>query len=143
MTDNNIKIEIRNSHFVRLDTVTDSRGDLSFGEVGRNLPFEIKRVFWTYNINERAERCNHAHRREWEVIFPIGGAWTIDMDDGQRKQTFRMDDPSVGLLIPPLVWCRLYDFEKGACCLCLASNEYQPEDYIHSYEEFIRLTDVK
>ena len=73
------------------------------------------------------------------VLFPIGGSFDIELDDGEQKVILHMDDPSQGVFIPPLVWCRLTNFTKDAACISLASEEYRSEDYIHDYEEFIKL----
>jgi hypothetical protein len=74
------------------------------------------------------------------VLFPIGGSFDIEIDDGERQTLLHMDDPSQGVFIPPLVWCRLMNFTKDAACISLASEEYRAEDYIHDYEEFMKLT---
>lgn len=70
------------------------------------------------------------------VLFPIGGSFDIEIDDGNRQMLLHMDNPSQGVYIPPLVWCRLMNFTKNAACISLASEEYRAEDYIHDYEEF-------
>lgn len=140
--DKDTAIRVKNCRLVKLPTLTDERGSLSFGEGGVHLPFEVKRLFWTYNIKRGEQRSDHAHRSSRMVLFPIGGGWTIELDDGERKQTLRMNDPAVGIYIPPLVWCRIYDFDEGAACISLASDLYDAADYIHDYDEFLRLTRV-
>ena len=84
-------------------------------------------------------RGDHAHRTCEMVLFPIGGSFDIELDDGEDRTLLHMDDPSQGVFIPPLVWCKLLNFTKDAACLSLASEEYRAEDYIHDYEEFLRL----
>ena len=116
---------------VQFPKISDERGNLAFGEGERHIPFPIKRIFWTYDIRDRT--CQM-------VLFPIGGSFDIELDDGSRRETLRMDDPSQGVFIPPLVWCRLMNFTPNAACISLASEEYRAEDYIHDYEEFIALT---
>ena len=81
-------------------------------------------------------RGDHAHRTYEMVLFPIGGCFDIEVDDGKDTVVLHMDDSSQGVYIPPLVWCRLMKFSKGAACISLASEEYCAEDYIHDYEEF-------
>lgn len=137
--DKDTAIRVKNCRLVALPTITDERGSLTFGE-GRDWPFEVQRVFWTYDIKPGAQRSNHAHHTSQELLFPIGGAWTIELDDGYEKQTLRMDDPSVGIYIPPMVWTRIYDFDEGAACISLAGDPYDAADYIHSYDEFLSLT---
>ena len=125
---------------VQLPKVSDKRGSLAFGEAERHIPFPIRRIFWTYDIQDESLRGDHAHRTCEMVLFPIGGSFDIELDDGELQLLLHMDDPSRGVYIPPLVWCKLMNFTKGAACISLASEEYVAEDYIHDYEEFIRLT---
>ena len=129
--------------YIDLPNVTDKRGSIAFGEGGRHIPFGIKRVFWTYAIADEAARGNHAHRTCSMVLFPLGGSFRIELDDGHDKAEILMDDPSRGVLIPPLVWCKLYSFTPQAACISLASEPYTAEDYIHDYEEFLKLTQQK
>ena len=124
---------------VRLPKVSDERGNLTFGEAKRHIPFPITRVFWTYDIRDGNMRGDHAHRTCEMVLFPIGGSFDIELDDGESTTTLHMDDPSVGVYIPPLVWCKLMNFTPEASCISLASEEYRAEAYIHDYEEFKRL----
>ena len=124
---------------MQLPNVSDERGSLAFGEAEHHIPFTIKRVFWTYDIQGDNMRGDHAHRTCQMVLFPIGGSFDIEIDDGENQMLLHMDDPSQGVFIPPLVWCRLMNFTKGAACISLASEEYRAEDYIHDYEDFKRL----
>lgn len=125
---------------VQLPMVSDTRGCLSFAEAERQIPFAIRRVFWTYNVQNDNMRGDHAHRTCEMVLFPIGGSFDIELDDGTSKVLLHMDDASRGVYIPPLVWCRLMNFTENAACISLASEEYRAEDYIHDYEEFKALT---
>jgi len=125
---------------VQLPKISDERGSLAFGEAERHIPFPVRRVFWTYNINDGNIRGDHAHRTCEMVLFPIGGSFDIELDDGENTMLLHMDDPSQGVYIPPLVWCRLMNFTQDAACISLASEEYRAEDYIHDYEELKGLT---
>ena len=125
---------------VQLPRHADERGSLAFGESERHIPFPIRRVFWTYDIREQEMRGDHAHRTCEMVIFPLGGSFDIELDDGHRQVLLHMDDPSLGIYVPPLVWCKLSAFTPCATCVSLASEEYAAEDYIHDYNEFLRLT---
>ena len=125
---------------IQLPVFFDDRGKLTFGESSTHIPFDIRRVFWTYDINDSQKRGDHAHRTCSMVIFPLGGCFTIEVDDGHTKREILMDDPSVGILVPPLVWCRLYGFSPNAACVSLASEPYTKEDYIYDYDEFLNLT---
>ena len=124
---------------VQFPKVSDERGSLAFGEAQRHVPFPIKRIFWSYDVLDGTMRGDHAHRTCEMVLFPIGGSFDIELDDGEHKVVLHMDDPSQGVFIPPLVWCRLMNFTPNAACISLASEEYRSEDYIHDYDEFKRL----
>ena len=124
---------------VQLPRVSDERGNLAFGEAEQHIPFPIKRVFWTYGIKEGNMRGDHAHKTCKMVLFPIGGSFDIELDDGENTLLLHMRDSSLGVYIPPLVWCRLMNFTENAACISLASEEYRSEDYIHDYDEFKRL----
>ncbi|MBQ5722284.1 MAG: FdtA/QdtA family cupin domain-containing protein, partial [Bacteroidaceae bacterium] len=91
---------------IHLPNVVDDRGMLTFVEGNKHIPFEIKRIFWTYRVKEGQTRGNHAHRTCSMVLFPVGGSYKIELDDGTFRCTLHMEDPHVGLLVPPGVWCR-------------------------------------
>ena len=140
MSHNSSTLLPKGCFFVQLPNISDERGSLAFGEAEHHIPFPIKRVFWTYDIQGDNMRGDHAHRTCQMVLFPIGGSFDIEIDDGERQTLLHMDDPSQGVFIPPLVWCRLMNFTKDAACISLASEEYRAEDYSHDYEEFMKLT---
>ena len=124
---------------IELPLISDERGARAFGECCRHIPFKIERVFWTYNIKDGHARGDHAHRTCQMVIFPLGGSFKMEVDDGEEKIVLEMNDPHVGILIPPMVWCKLFDFTPEAACVSLASDPYSAEDYIHDYNDFRRL----
>ena len=121
-----------------LPNVADERGQLAFGECSKHIPFLIRRVFWTYDITDGNSRGDHAHRTCSMVLFPLGGSFEVFLDDGENKQTLLMDDPHVGILIPPGVWSIQSSFTPHAACVCLASDRYDADDYIHDYAEFLK-----
>lgn len=128
----------RGCFLIQLPKVSDERGSLAFGEAERHIPFPIKRIFWTYDIQDDNMRGDHAHRTCEMVLFPIGGSFDIELDDGEKQEVLHMDDPSIGVFIPPMVWCKLRNFTKKAACISLASEEYNSEDYIYDYGELKR-----
>lgn len=123
---------------IELTNISDSRGELAFGECLQHIPFIIKRIFWTYNITDGNSRGDHAHRTCSMVLFPLGGSFKILLDDGELSVTLLMDDPHVGVLVPPGVWSIQSDFTRNAACVCLASEPYDASDYIHDYSEFLK-----
>lgn len=135
MTENRLP---RGCCLISLPNVVDNRGMLTFLEGSKHIPFDIKRIFWTYRVATGSTRGNHAHRTCSMVLFPVGGSYDIELDDGAYKCTLHMDAPHVGLLVPPGVWCRLFNFTEHAASVCLASHPYDAADYIHDYDEFLR-----
>ncbi len=116
---------------------SDSRGYLSVVEEQLDVPFEIKRIYYLYMVPEVA-RGAHAHKALQQLLIATSGSVDVIMDDGTNKQTFHLDRPWKGLLIPPGLWRDLENFSGGAVLLCLASEKYEAADYIRDYEEFLK-----
>ena len=114
---------------------SDNRGYLSVIEGGLDIPFEIKRIYYLYLVPEAA-RGAHAHKSLQQLLIATSGSVDVIMDDGTSKKTFHLDRPWKGLLIPPGLWRDLENFSGGAVLMCLASEQYDPEDYIRDYNEF-------
>ena len=114
---------------------TDTRGYLSVVENGLDIPFDIKRVYYLYMVPEVA-RGAHAHKELQQLLIATSGSVEVIMDDGKEKKSFMLDRPWKGLLIPSGLWRDLENFSGGAVLLCLASEKYDPEDYIRDYNEF-------
>lgn len=124
---------------ITLTPHTDTRGALCFVEsMKAHIPFPIQRVFWIYDVPACAERGSHAHRTCSEVIIPMHGSFTVEITDGRTVSRLRLTTPTQGLLIPPMVWCRLEDFAPSTVCLCLASGAYEPEGYIHDKGTYLK-----
>lgn len=119
-----------------------SRGFLSFAESKKSIPFEIKRIFFIYGIeNLAATRGGHAHKKVEEVFFCLHGKATFSLFDGKESQTVILDQPEKGLYIGPMVWRVIKGFSPRTVILSLASEYHDEEDYIKDYEEFIRSVD--
>lgn len=119
----------------------DDRGFLCVAENGQEkFPMEMGRVFWISGVPADGSRGEHAHRTCSEIIVPICGSFEVELTDGIHNVTVRMNNPAQGLLIAPMVWCRLFNFSADAVCLCLASGKYDAEGYINHFEEFIKET---
>lgn len=114
---------------------TDTRGYLSVVESGLDIPFEIKRIYYLYMVPEVA-RGAHAHKELQQLLIATSGSVEVIMDDGKEKKSFMLDKPWKGLLISAGLWRDLENFSGGAVLLCLASEKYNPEDYIRDYNEF-------
>lgn len=122
------------------DTFRDSRGELTIAQVneGHSLPFPVGRVFWITNTPAGCKRGMHAHKTCWEALVAVNGSFRVKVDDGENEErVFTLNTPQQGLLIPPMVWCELFDFTADAVCLCMASGGYDKEGYISDYAEFL------
>lgn len=107
-------------------------------ETGRQVPFQIQRLFWIYNTPANTVRGNHAHREGWQAHICLNGSASIKLDDGQSKEEVLLDSPSSGLVIGPMVW-HSFSLSPGATLFVMTSNLYDERDYIRNYEEFLRL----
>lgn len=121
---------------IDLRKISDPRGNLTPIEGGSELPFDIKRVYYLYDVPSGASRGAHAHKALQQLIVAANGSFTITLDDGVRKKAVTLNRPYQGLLIVPGIWRVLDDFSSGAVLLCLASEHYDEADYIRSYKEF-------
>ncbi len=123
--------------FVDFPCVCETRGNICFSE-NADLPFPVQRVFWIYGVEEMQTRGGHAHRTCHEIVIPLNGAFSLRLVDGKTEQIVRLDSPRRGMVIPAMTWCDLFDFAPDTVCLCLASEPYQAEGYINSFENFIK-----
>lgn len=127
---------MENPHIIELPKFLDDRGNLSFLENENQVSFEIKRVYWIYDVPEGESRGGHAHKELYQLIVAASGAYTVEPDDGKEKKTFTLNRPYQGLLVKPGIWHTLTDFSSGSICMVLASEKYDEKDYIRSYEKF-------
>jgi UDP-2-acetamido-3-amino-2,3-dideoxy-glucuronate N-acetyltransferase len=123
----------------RLPHVYDLRGNLSFGEIGNPIPFEVKRYFLVYSVVSKEIRGEHAHRSLHQFLICVHGRCHVVADDGTNRQEFVLDSPTVGLHLPPMVWGIQYKYTEDAVMLVLASERYDPGSYIRDYAEFLKL----
>ena len=122
---------------ITLPRITDPRGNLTVAEQLRHIPFEIKRVYWTYDVPAGESRGGHAHRHCRSVVIAVSGSFDVVLDNGKERRTYHMNHPYQALLINTGIWRTLEDFSSGAVCLSLASDELEEEDYIRDYEAFL------
>ena len=125
---------------IDLPVVSDPRGDLTFVEGGNHVPFDIRRVYYLYNVPVDAERGGHAHRELEQVVFALSGSFRIKIDDGNSKSEYVLRDPRRGLYINKLVWREMDNFSQGAVCMVLASRPYDEADYYRDYGDFLAAT---
>jgi mannose-6-phosphate isomerase-like protein (cupin superfamily) len=128
---------------IHLPRVEDVRGNLSFVEEKRHIPFAIRRVYWVYDVPGGATRDGHAYRTLEEFIIAVSGSFDVAIDDGTEQQVVQLNRSYVGLYVPPLVWRRLENFSSNSIALILASQPYSEGDYLREYQEFTRLMNTK
>ena len=121
---------------IELPKITNRSGNITSVSNNLNIPFAVRRIYYLYDIPSGSERGGHAHKDLHQLIIAISGSFDITLDDGTTKKTVRLDRPNYGLLIVPGIWRELKEFSSGAICLVLASNKYDENDYIRSYNEF-------
>lgn len=131
-------VSVDSAQLVSLPKIADPRGNLSFIEAGRPVPFAIKRSYWIYDVPGGETRGGHAYRSLQECIIALSGSFDVHLDDGERKRRVSLNRSYLGLVVPRLLWRRLDNFSTNAVCLILASDYYDAADYIRDYAEFLR-----
>ena len=127
---------------IELPRITDPRGNLTVAEANKNIPFDIKRVYWLYDVPGGECRGGHAHKQIKEILIAVSGSFHVTLDNGKEKQTFLLNHPYQGLLIDTKTWRTLDDFSSGAVCVVLASDFYDENDYIYDYNDFLQYINV-
>ena len=123
---------------IQLPKINDQRGNLTFVEENKHIPFDVKRVFYIYDIPTAQNRGAHAHRRLHQFLICLSGSLDVNLDDGYNKKTIHLNRPWEGLYIPPMVWGSETNFDAGTIYLILASDFYDESDYYRDYNEFIK-----
>jgi dTDP-4-dehydrorhamnose 3,5-epimerase-like enzyme len=127
------KIEAK---IVDIPKILDDRGNLSFIEKGQSLDFEIKRVYWIYDVPGGEIRGGHAFKKQQEVIVALSGSFDVVLHDGNEEKHFSLNRSYHGLYVPNMIWRRMENFSTNAVCLVLASTEYDENDYILDFNRF-------
>lgn len=130
-------MNIDKCEIVNLPRVNDPRGNLTFVEGGHHIPFEIRRVYYLYDVPGGAERGGHAHKALHQLIIAMSGSFDIHLDDGTSKKTVHMNRSYYGLYVCPMIWREIDNFSSGAVCMVLASNFYDELDYYRDYAGFV------
>lgn len=129
---------IRNCRFVPVRGASDVRGTVNFLEVGREVDFSIRRVFYIHGVPAGQPRGHHGHRELELVLFALAGSCDVIVDDGTERRTLKLDRPELGLYVGPWVWHELVAFAAGTVVLALASAPYDEADYIRDHATFLR-----
>lgn len=126
---------------IPLYKIHNRAGNITIVEGKKNVPFEVKRIYYLYDIPGGEGRGGHAHRELRQLIVAASGSFNVILDDGKDKKTFYLNRPDYGLLVVPCIWRELVDFSSGAICLVLASDIYKEEDYFRNYDFFLKYID--
>lgn len=124
---------------IDLPRIPDHRGSLTVVEGGRQVPFDIARIYYLYDVPASAHRAGHAHFQLQQLLIAASGSFNVNLDNGFETTTLRLNRPYRGLLLRPMVWRTIDDFSGGAMCLVIASIPYDEADYIRDYNTFRRL----
>lgn len=130
---------ISDCRLINIPKIQDLRGNLSFIESDRHVPFVIKRTYYLYDIASGASRAAHGHKTLKQFMIPVVGSFDVTLDDGISKTKYNLNRPNIGLYIPPMLWRELDNFTSGSVCLVLASDYYDEKEYIRDYQEFLNL----
>ena len=125
-------------HIIDLPKITDPRGNLTFVESGRQIPFDIQRVYYLYDVPGGSERGGHAHKALSQLIIAMSGSFDVVLDDGEKKKRVHLSRSYYGLYVCPMIWRELDNFSSGSVCMVIASNPYDEDDYYRDYSDFMR-----
>lgn len=128
--------DIHNCNVMELPKIHNRSGNLTYVQNGLHLPFEVRRVYYLYDVPGGSERGGHAHKALYQLIVAASGAFDVILDDGVNKKIVQLNRPYYGLLLIPGIWRELVNFSSGAVCLVLASEKYNTDDYIRDYSVF-------
>lgn len=128
---------IETCRFIDMPIINDPRGNLSFIEGSRHIPFDIRRVYYLYDVPGGAHRGGHAHRQLHQLVIAMSGSFDIVLDDGERTRRYHLNRSYYGLYIAPMMWREMDNFSSGSVCLVLASDYYDESDYFRDHKEFL------
>jgi hypothetical protein len=123
----------------QLPKIEDHRGNLTFVEAGRHVPFKFQRVYYLYDVPGGSDRGEHAHKALHQFFIAMSGSFDITLDDGYERQTYQLNRSYYGLYVCPMVWRSIGNFSSGSVCMVLASEFYDESDYYRDYSEFLRV----
>lgn len=126
-------------HIINLPKIEDPRGNLTFIEEENHIPFEIKRVYWIYDVPGGQIRGGHAFKKQQELIVALSGSFDVVIDNGKQKQTFSLNRSYYGLYIPNGLWREMNNFSTNSLAMVLSSTDFSEEDYIRDYNNYLKL----
>ena len=141
--DSHTTSQLSDCRLITLNKHHHENGNLTVVENGKELPFDISRIYYIYDVPGGAERGGHSHKECASLIVAVSGSFNVELSDGITKHVFTLNRPNIGLYIAPGIWRELNNFSSGSVALSIASHKYTPEDYVYDYNEFIELTASK
>ncbi len=129
-------MDLTKPHIIDLPKIKDPRGNLSFIQAPEQFPFDMERCYWIYDVPSGLERDGHAYHAASELIVALSGSFEVKVDNGVEVETFRLDRPNCGLIVPPRHWRSINNFATNSVAMILSSTLYAPDDYITEYESF-------
>ena len=133
-----MEMSVENCKIIELPKILEPRGNLTFIEGNRHIPFDIQRVYYLYDVPGGAERGGHAHKALHQIIIAMSGSFDVVLDDGREKKRYHLNRSYYGLYICPMIWRELDNFSSGSVCLVLASNLYAESDYYRDYATYLK-----
>ena len=130
-------MDLNNYKLIDLPKIADTRGNLTFVEGGRHVPFDIRRIFYLYDVPGGADRAGHALKTCHQFLIAMSGSFDVVVDDGRNKARFHLNRSYYGFYIPRMIWRELDNFSSGSVCLVLASEYYDEADYYRVYSDFV------
>jgi hypothetical protein len=127
---------LKDCEIIDLPIITDPRGNLTFIESYRHIPFGIKRVYYLYDVPGGAERGGHAHKALHQFLIAMSGSFNVLLDDGFNRKNIHLNRSYYGLYIPPMIWREINDFSSGSVCMVIASEYFDDDDYYRDYNQF-------
>ncbi len=131
-------MSVKDCQIIELPKIADPRGNLTFIEENKHIPYEIKRVFFLYDVPGGESRAGHALKTCNQLLIAASGSFNVTLDDGTEKKVFHLNRSYYGLHIPPLIWREIDNFSSGSVCMVLASEFYSETDYYREYDKFIK-----
>jgi len=122
---------------IELPKISDPRGNLTFIEGGHHVPFEIKRVYYLYDVPGGATRAGHSHKSLQQFMIAMSGSFDVELDDGRARKKYHLNRSNYGLYIPRMIWREIDNFSSGSVCMVLASDLFDERDYYRDYQEFL------
>lgn len=133
--------DIHSCNVVELTKIHNPAGNITIIQNGNDQPFTIRRIYYLYDVPGGSERGGHAHKKLYQLIVAASGSFDVILDDRRNKKIIQLNRPYFGLLVVPGIWREIVNFSSGAICLVMASDKYDPEDYIRDYADFQKYKD--